>query len=76
MDYGLDLSPKKTVDMPIIFVMNGVEMLFKPKDDITVIELSKVMTFLMASVSGGSFDVDYYVRENGLERHFVKKEGE
>jgi hypothetical protein len=60
----------KISDVPIYFEIDGKQQLLTPKDDITPLEVLKIVTIITAINAGAKIDLDYYVSVNNLSRHF------
>lgn len=68
-------QPQRLKSMNATVEIDGNRYVYKPEDDLTVIELSKITEFLIGLTSYVDMDCGYYLKENNLMRHF-KKEGE
>ena len=70
----LSTELKQCTDIPIYFKVEDCNYKFEPKDDLTPIELSKVVNVLLAGIIGQDIDNKYYLEQNNLFRHFIKLE--
>lgn len=71
---GFNIIKVKQKDMYIEFRDGNILKRFEPQEDITMLELNKVYAFVFSNMFWHRFDSEYYIKENGLERHFVKVE--
>ena len=69
LGYKTEKNKTKSIEVKV----NDYE--YSPKDDITVIELSKIFIFMFASNIGANNDFEFYMNENNLNRHFTKSKG-
>lgn len=69
---GFNLDKVKQKDVHIDFRCQNMTKRFVPQEDITILELNKVYAFMFCNMFGDRFDIEYYIAENGLERHFVE----
>ena len=65
----IELTKSKDIDFVIGFE-SGITYKYNPKDDLTTIELSKILMFIMNSNLGIQNDTEFYFLENDLMRHF------
>lgn len=63
---------EKVTTIPLVVTFNdGTEYVYSPSDDLTPKEFSDISLFLInALMMGKQIDVEYYLTENGLLRHF------
>jgi len=59
----------KNIDF-IIGFEDGSVYEYRPKEDLTTLELSKILMFIMNSNLGAQYDIEFYFVENDLMRHF------
>lgn len=71
---GINFDNIKQKDMYIEFRDGNTTKRFEPQEDITMLELNKVYAFVFSNMFWRRFDSEYYIKENGLERHFVEVE--
>lgn len=66
------LNFNKAKEIPLYITGEGKEYKYEPLDDLTTIELSKIMMFLIGANIGTVYDAMYYFTENDLMRHFTE----